>query len=752
MHSVFKRLGLGVGRWKHALRTRGPRDSSRTSPERKASATDDQGWRETLDRLPDILLSLDTDWRITYLNEKSRQQLSDMLGSDHTKDELVGREFWELHPVDPSEGKLYRSCHEAMDRMEPVSHEERYDEGEGKWIRTHVYPSDDGVSIVSREITERKRKERELERQNKRLDEFSTIVSHDLRNPLNVADGYLGLAREDTDNEHLEQVARALDRMSAMIEDLLQLAREGARVKEPTWIELEDVVKACWQAIETDEATLTLEENRTIYADRNQLSQLFENLFRNAVEHAGADVEVSIGPMNGGFFIEDDGPGLSPEQQERAFEAGFSTSRDGTGFGLRIVEGIAEAHEWNVDVTTGETGGARFEFTGVIDAAIATKPDPNVFSGTSTQPERAISEPAVEAGTSASEKGYPDHRQILEIHADDADACTDYYVEIEEGSHLLPVTESAVDDRTATIDRSRFWVSDDGTRAAGRLSPGERAAYRCSTPPVDVTVDGSASTYVDGEPAQLDRYPRADASGDDWKDGFPWQDVESAHSYEFHADDTDTYTDYFFEIEDGSTISAVTESVVDDVVDPIADSSFYWISEDGTRAAGRVHAGERNAYRFSTMLCDVTVDGPATAYVDGKRSNLDRYPLDGATGDDWKGGFPWQRQHRFEIRADDADADTDYYIEIECGPMQAVPENGATIDLAHQWISRDGTRAAGRVGPGERHAFRFDGDMVDVTIDGAAVPYMNGVESELDWFPRPGATGDGWKQGFPWQK
>ena len=405
MHSVFKRLGLGVGRWKHALRTRGPRDSSRTSPERKASATDDQGWRETLDRLPDILLSLDTDWRITYLNEKSRQQLSDMLGSDHTKDELVGRALWELHPVDPSEGKLYRSCHEAMDRMAPVSHEERYDEGEGKWIRTHVYPSASGVSIVSREITERKRKEVELERQNERLDEFATIVSHDLRNPLNVAEGYLGLAREDAESEHLDQVARALDRMAAMIEDLLQLAREGAQVKEPTWLELEDVVEACWLAIETDEATLTLEANRTIYADWNQLAQLFENMFRNAVEHAGSDVEVRIGPIKGGFFIEDDGPGLSPEQQERAFEAGFSTSEDGTGFGLRIVEGIAEAHEWNVDVTTGKTGGARFEFTGVIDAAIGSTPDPNVFAGASTQPGGAVAGSTVEGGTSAGEKG-----------------------------------------------------------------------------------------------------------------------------------------------------------------------------------------------------------------------------------------------------------------------------------------------------------------------------------------------------------
>jgi signal transduction histidine kinase len=74
---------------------------------------------------------------------------------------------------------------------------------------------------------------------------------------------------------------------------------------------------------------------------------------------------VRVGALDDGFYVADDGPGVPPDDREHVFESGYSTSEDGTGFGLAIVEEIASAHGWDVDVVESEDGGARFEVTGV---------------------------------------------------------------------------------------------------------------------------------------------------------------------------------------------------------------------------------------------------------------------------------------------------------------------------------------------------------------------------------------------------
>ncbi len=71
------------------------------------------------------------------------------------------------------------------------------------------------------------------------------------------------------------------------------------------------------------------------------------------------------GELDTGFFVEDDGPGVDPEDRDQIFDAGYSTKTKGTGFGLSIVREIVNAHDWTIRVTEGEDGGARFEITGV---------------------------------------------------------------------------------------------------------------------------------------------------------------------------------------------------------------------------------------------------------------------------------------------------------------------------------------------------------------------------------------------------
>jgi hypothetical protein len=230
---------------------------------------------------------------------------------------------------------------------------------------------------VSYELQRRRDTER-LRRQNEKLDRFASIVSHDLRNPLNVLSGSLELARETGDEEHFERAADAVERMEALIDDMLALARLGDSIDDTERVALPEVARESWVGVETEAASLAIETDSVVLADRSRLRQLLENLFRNSVEHgtdtdgnAGSrSITVTIGDVIDegrpeGFYVADDGVGIDVERREKVFESGFSTSETGTGFGLAIVDEIAGAHGWDVALVESEGGGARFEFTGV---------------------------------------------------------------------------------------------------------------------------------------------------------------------------------------------------------------------------------------------------------------------------------------------------------------------------------------------------------------------------------------------------
>ncbi|WP_440764502.1 ATP-binding protein [Natronorubrum sp. DTA7] len=227
-----------------------------------------------------------------------------------------------------------------------------------------------------------------LKRQNERLDAFASIISHDLRNPLNIAGGRLALAREVSDNEHLEDIAVALDRMDTLVNDVLALSRQGEIVRDPECVSLSELSEISWEAVATAEATLEVDTDRAIWADRSRLQAMLENLFHNAVEHNSTnpasqaqrnnaehgsdDVTVTVGALeNGtGFYVEDDGVGIPEADRGSVFESGYSTAPAGVGLGLAIVSEIAEAHGWDRAVTASAAGGARFELSGVewVDA------------------------------------------------------------------------------------------------------------------------------------------------------------------------------------------------------------------------------------------------------------------------------------------------------------------------------------------------------------------------------------------------
>ncbi|MFW6017414.1 MAG: PAS domain S-box protein [Halapricum sp.] len=224
-------------------------------------------------------------------------------------------------------------------------------------VRSITYRGEPAEMGSVRDVTDRYRSEQ-------RLDEFASIVAHDLRNPLNVLAGRLDLARETGDDVHFDALERSIDTVETLLEAMRDLARAGLPIRDPAVVDVDDVAHAARQSIDADlDLTLT-EDLPTIEADRDRLESLFVECFENVVVHTDAE-SASVEPAEGGFAVVDDGPGIPERARDRVFEAGYTTDSDRTGFGLAIVEWIADAHGWSVAAEPAAEGGTRIVVTDV---------------------------------------------------------------------------------------------------------------------------------------------------------------------------------------------------------------------------------------------------------------------------------------------------------------------------------------------------------------------------------------------------
>ncbi|WP_247009455.1 histidine kinase N-terminal 7TM domain-containing protein [Halorientalis litorea] len=328
------------------------------------------------------VLVLDHDNRLVDVNPIGRR----MLGA--ADDRIIGKALTDI--IDPN---VYASGDVSV--LDPAVTTGQFSgvwvslDGEERCFDISVTPLTDddevtGRALLIHDVTARERRKQrlkarttELERQNERLDDFAAIVSHDLRNPLNVANCAVDLAEEHGDPEYYDKLRWSHDRIETIIDDVLTLARQGQTIEETEPVTLDAAATDAWRHVETDEASLSVVADTTVEADKGRLVQVFENLFRNAVEHSNGDVTVTVGPLEEGLYIADDGPGIPEDKYDDVLERGFTTSDTGTGLGLSIVRTVVDAHSWDITVTSSTEGGARFEITG------ATAPDtPTLTHGT----------------------------------------------------------------------------------------------------------------------------------------------------------------------------------------------------------------------------------------------------------------------------------------------------------------------------------------------------------------------------------
>jgi len=310
-------------------------------------------------------------------------------------------------------GKALADEQEIMRTGQPlvnIEEKETWPDGSETWVSTTKLPLRDGAGRIigtcgiSSNITERKRSEaalqkssRELQERNDELARFTYTASHDLKSPLVTIIAFIGYLEQDIRSQDaagikkdLGYIYTATDKMSRLLDELLDLARVGRKMNPPEEVPLQVVVKealdlvAGWIAQRGVEVVVT-KEPIVLRGDRQRLVEVFQNLADNAVKFMGdqQNPRVEIGVETIGdervFFVRDNGMGIDPRYQSKLFGLfeKFDPATKGTGIGLALVKRIVEVHGGRIWVKSDGPGrGSNFLFT-LPGAVILGKKQPS---------------------------------------------------------------------------------------------------------------------------------------------------------------------------------------------------------------------------------------------------------------------------------------------------------------------------------------------------------------------------------------
>ncbi len=247
-----------------------------------------------------------------------------------------------------------------------------------------ISPGKGFFATVFEDITDRKVKEQELQEKNSELERFTYTVSHDLKSPLITIKGFSGGLIKDVTNgrydrieSDLKRINDAADKMSGLLNDLLELSRIGRIVNPPSDVDLNtlmhEVVTILSGSISKRNATVIVQEGLPVVrADRRRLFEVVQNLIENALKFFGeqAQPRIEIGMKdNAGeqiIFVRDNGKGIDQRYHETIFGLfnKLDVSSEGTGIGLALARRIIDVHGGRLWVESeGVDRGSTFCFT-----------------------------------------------------------------------------------------------------------------------------------------------------------------------------------------------------------------------------------------------------------------------------------------------------------------------------------------------------------------------------------------------------
>jgi PAS domain S-box-containing protein len=247
-----------------------------------------------------------------------------------------------------------------------------------------ISPAKGSFATIFEDISDRKRKEKELQEKNAELERFTYTVSHDLKSPLITIKGFSGgllkdlaRGRHDRFDSDLKRIADAANKMHGLLEDLLELSRIGRIINPPSEIALDilaqEVITLLSGPISNGNATVAIQAGLpVVQADRRRLFEVVQNLVENALKFMEDQPapRIDIGMReNGGeriFFVRDNGKGIDSRYHETIFGLfnKLDASSKGSGIGLALARRIIEVHGGRIWVESeGNKKGSSFNFT-----------------------------------------------------------------------------------------------------------------------------------------------------------------------------------------------------------------------------------------------------------------------------------------------------------------------------------------------------------------------------------------------------
>jgi len=320
-------------------------------------------------RLETLLLSLFEEYpdHLFAKDANARHVLTSPDLFDYT--DVAGKRDVDLEPPDEHRQAAYQddlSVIESGDRLVDL---DEYATKSDRYVETAKLPwtgpegSVIGLVGAARDVTQRKRRERAFRDQSRRLAKVALFASHRLRNELQVARGRLEWARSNP--QAVADVEASLSRIEGIVDEVVGLTTQWSHETEPRTQWLSALAHEVWEDLATDDATLSLDADTRLHADPESVRFLLDILFENAVEHGGPDVTVTVGVVETGFYVADDGDGFATDDHEAVLEAGYTADGSASGLGLFIARRVAETNGWELTAAESVDGGARFDVTGV---------------------------------------------------------------------------------------------------------------------------------------------------------------------------------------------------------------------------------------------------------------------------------------------------------------------------------------------------------------------------------------------------